>query len=863
MKEFHISVRALVEFVLRDGDLDNRRRSDVRTAMLEGGRIHRIIQKRQKAGYQAEVPLSLTVPLGDYSLIVEGRADGIIGKDTGEVSDGQMRLSDLLPASGADADKADEWKNAPLVDEIKGTYEDVAAMREAKTLHKAQAMCYAYFLACRDELARVIVRLTYCNMETMEIRYFRYRYTFRELKAFFDQLIDGYRPFSDYLYVRRQQKLKSIEALTFPFAYRAGQKKVVGYVYRTIAAGRKLFLEAPTGAGKTLAVIYPALKALAEERAERLFYMTAKTIARTAPEQAFAILREQGLRFKTLTLTSKERICILDHPDCNPVACPRARGHLGRVNAAILELLYAEEHLGREQILACAEKHAVCPFELSLDLALFADGVICDYNYVFDPFVYLRRFFGEGAGGDNLFLVDEAHNLLDRGRDMYSARLSFSEIEAAAGACDAFYAGHREWQTEAKKLKDHFDKAARALAALAPDAAPGTLVPLTSTGNLETALNALMEDLSGVLSEEDRDFDDSVTSFYFALYRFLTLAEGADDHYLVCASRDPLREGAKNERTGEPEATGTALRRTGLDTQVRLMCVDPSRMLQNCMDRAVSTILFSATFLPIQYYKSLLGGQPEDYEAYAETSFKREQSGVFLAGDVTTRYRDRGEAQYRRAARYLAEVLEARKGKYLVFFPSYRMLRAVYDAFAGEYEDAAKVRVLLQQEQMTEEAREEFLSWFTEGTENELPADIRMPVEIEEEESVLGFCVLGGIFGEGIDLKGERLVGVIVMGTGLPQVSGELELMREYFDGHGRDGFDYAYRFPGMNRVLQALGRLIRTETDQGILLLLDERFRQPAYRQLFPKEWGECKIVTTDSVKNELISFWERLEAK
>ncbi|MCR5094881.1 MAG: DEAD/DEAH box helicase, partial [Lachnospiraceae bacterium] len=763
---FTISVRGLVEFVLRDGNIDNRGQSNVGQAMLEGSRIHRMLQQRQGADYHAEVPLSIRVPMGAYSLLVEGRADGIIERETPPAGEQQLSLTDYLSSGQTAVGEEEKWSSAPTIDEIKGTLQDIHRLREPKQIHLAQAKCYAYFYAMREDLAGIKVRMTYCQLETEEIRYFRYQFSKHELKTFFEDLIDRYRRFSDYLYEHRMEKLASIRRVEFPYPYREGQRTLAGYVYRTIVSGRKLFLEAPTGAGKTLAVLYPALKAIGEERADRIFYMTAKTVARTAPEHAFDLLRSRGLVFRTVTLTSKERICVLDHTACDPISCPRARGHYSRVNDALYALLSGEESLDRQTIERCAESYSVCPFELSLDVSLFSDGTICDFNYVFDPFVYLRRFFAEGTKRSSLFLIDEAHNLLDRGREMYSAAITEEELLDAHRHFRSIMTTGKDSETEGveKRITRHLAQAKAALSALLSGAADNEG---TETVRLQLAdIEPLVRELTGfaslmseLLDDSGRDRDETEISFYFRIFRFLTIAETLDDHYILY---------------GERRRTDGRL--------LKLLCVDPSRRLSSCMDRAVSTILFSATFLPIQFYKSLLGGTAEDYEAYAATSFPASQRCILIARDVTTRYRVRGEEQYLRIAGYLREMVSAKRGKYLAFFPSYRMLRDVlrlYHAAYGHYEDT---ELVIQQEQMTEEGREAFLSHFAAGTSVSFDHVVQMEIEIREERSILGMCVLGGIFGEGIDLRGERLIGVAVIGTGLPQVYGEQALLRDWFD---------------------------------------------------------------------------------
>ena len=397
--EVRISVRNLVEFILRSGDIDDRRQGSPENAMQEGSRIHRMIQRRMGAEYQAEVALKYTHPTEDYVIIVEGRADGII-----------------------------EQNGETTIDEIKGTYRDLSKLKAPLPLHIAQAKCYAYMYSLQKELPYIRVRLTYCNIETEDIRYFYEDYEFVRLEAWFQQLISDYRKWADYTWQWRELRQQSIAELQFPFDYRDGQKELVSYVYQTIYHKRKLFIEAPTGVGKTISTIFPTVKAMGKDMGDKLFYLTAKTITRTVAEDTFSLLRQKGLRFKSIILTAKEKICFQGHTECNPEQCPYAKGHFDRVNEAIYDLLTHEESFTRSKIEEYALKYRVCPFEFGLDLSLFADGIIGDYNYLFDPHVYLKRFFGDGSQGNYVFLIDEAHNLLERGREMYSAPLRKEDL---------------------------------------------------------------------------------------------------------------------------------------------------------------------------------------------------------------------------------------------------------------------------------------------------------------------------------------------------------------------------------------------------------------------------------------------------
>ncbi|MCR5772215.1 MAG: ATP-dependent DNA helicase [Butyrivibrio sp.] len=799
MKEIRISVRGLVEFLLRSGNIDNRIHHAPDTAMQEGSRIHRMIQKSMGADYRAEVPLSYTVTEEDYILTIDGRADGIW-----------------------------ERKDQPvLIDEIKGTYRDLKKIKEPDEVHVAQARCYAAIYAEQNELENISVQITYCNIDTEEIRRFTYDHSISEIRAWFEDLLGQYHRWAQFLSKWDEIRTESIHNMGFPFEYRAGQKELAANVYRTIYHSRKLFLEAPTGTGKTLSTVFPAVKAVGENKAERIFYLTAKTITRTVAENAFDSLRTlQGLRFKTVTLTAKDKICVLEKSDCNPVACPRANGHFDRINDCIYDMLTNTDAFDRDTVYEYADKYQVCPFELSLDMSLWADAVICDYNYVFDPFVYLKRFFSDGIKGENVFLIDEAHNLLDRGREMYSSNLFLDELVALRSLISA---SHPQMAGLIKNCEKEMEKI------------------MTGTDGCEVIFNISLlmqklETLIKVISSwlEDHaegDFRDEILDFYFDLSKFSTIYDLCDDKYVIYAEQT-MEEGFR----------------------IRLLCVDPSDNLAACMMRARSTILFSATLLPIQYYKKLLGGGPQDYEVYAESIFDPAKCGRLIATDVTSRYTRRGESEYKKIANYIHEIVSAKPGNYLIFFPSRLFMEDVGMIYEKLYYDENTQEILVQNEYMTEEEREDFLMRFTPGNDIDFSGIINMEVEIEASRSILGFCVMGGIFSEGIDLRDDSLIGVIIVGTGIPQVCNEREIIKEYFEQIGEDGFDYAYRYPGMNKVLQAAGRVIRTENDVGVVALLDERFTQRAYTDMFPREWKDIRLTSTSSVKNDIKALWERI---
>ena len=855
--EVRISVRGLVEFILRSGDIDNRKAASPENAMQEGGRIHRMIQRRMGPSYQAEVSLSHACDAGEYEIVVEGRADGIITETVREevpqtaieekANDGEGTRLALMPGQEQSVQKV-----TVTIDEIKGTYHDLKKMKGPVPVHLAQAKCYAYIYATQKKLPGIRVRMTYCHIETEEIRYFHEEYLYEELRVWFEALMGQYRKWADFQFAWQKRRQESIKKMVFPFHYREGQKELATYVYQTIYHKRKLFIEAPTGAGKTISTVFPALKAMGEGLCERLFYLTAKTITRTVADDTITLLREQGLQLKSVILTAKDKICFMRRPaygdllpaqhagraadgeknppvrleatECNPAACPYAKGHYDRVNEAMYDLLTNADNFTRERIEAYAKKYQVCPFELCLDMSLFADAVICDYNYLFDPHVYLRRFFAEGVRGAYIFLVDEAHNLVERGREMYSALLckeTFLELKKTVKAYD-------------DRIAKNLDKCNKEMLALKRECDGCQVVE--QTDGLVRALMRLGSAIEDYLEDhEESPVRAEILSFYFEVSHFLEMYELVDENYVTYSE---LRE------------DGSFI--------VKLFCVNPADNLRNCMRRGRSTILFSATLLPIGYYKTLLGAEEGDYEVYAKSVFRPDKLGLYIGSDVTSRYTRRGDAEYYRIAAYIHNIIEKRQGNYMVFFPSHSFLQRVFEIYRDYFNAEGNVECILQESHMNEEAREAFLNRFRGNETCDLQSLIRMDIEMEEERSLLGFCVMGGIFSEGIDLKNDSLIGAIIVGTGLPQVCNERELLKKYFDGWGENGFDYAYRYPGMNKVLQAAGRVIRTVDDFGIVALLDERFLSPAYQRLFPREWVERVAVTVDQIGRKVERFWD-----
>lgn len=798
-KEIKISVRSLVEFIMRSGDLDNTRsgKNEVE-AMHAGGRLHRKLQKQMGPDYTPEVPLSITrrITYNDVSfdITVDGRADGIIQNSF--TKDNDIPL--LVPA------KEEEVRPQIIIDEIKCVYMDIAHLTEPVSVHRAQAMCYAYFYAVKYQHSRIGIRLTYCNLETESLKYFEEAFSFDELESWFDKLINEYAKWAVWQMKWTDRRDEAIEKLDFPFIYREGQKELVTGVYKTILRRKKLFIEAPTGVGKTISTIYPTVKAMGMGIVNKIFYLTAKTIARTVAEETFRLLSESGLAMKVTTITAKEKVCVLDKPDCNPVSCPRAKGHYDRVNDAVYDMLNFENEISRDLILSYADKHKVCPFEMSLDVTLWSDVIICDYNYVFDPNVYLRRFFMNDRQEDYVFLIDEAHNLVDRAREMYSALL----------LKDDFLIVKKHIKEENTKLAKLLDQCNKDLLKLKRECEEFELVSELDGFNMH--LMGLMSEYETFLQEyKGSDGKEEMVKLYLDIRHFLNIYEILDDNYTIYTDYDE-----------------------GNRFRIKLQCMDPSKNLMRCYDRGRSAVLFSATLLPINYYKEQLGGKEEDYAVYAPSSFSKENRLILVASDVSTKYTRRNKREYDRILNYIKKFTEQKTGNYLIFFPSYQMMQAIYELAECEISG-----LVMQSNSMTEEEREAFLEEFVE----------------EPQESRVAFCVMGGIFSEGIDLKSSRLIGAVIVGTGLPLVCNERELFRAYFDAKKNKGFDYAYLYQGMNKVLQSAGRVIRTKEDRGVILLLDERFLQPQYYQLFPKEWFPFEAVNLDSMATLIEDFWRQ----
>jgi len=807
MYKIKISVRNLVEFIMRSGSITTSQGIKDPGAMQEGTRIHKKLQKGMGYSYKAEVALSLVLPVRydgiKFELTIEGRADGIY------VNNG-----------------------ITTIDEIKGVYSDIHIMEEPVPVHRAQALCYGYMYSSKHKLKQTGIRMTYCHIPTEETRHFYEILEYGALKDWFYSIINEYAKWISWQIKWQNKRNHSIHGMEFPFEYRKGQNTIAKGTYQSILRGKRLYIEAPTGIGKTISVIFPAVKSMGAGISEKIFYLTAKTITRTVAEDTFRLLLEKGMLLKNITITAREKICILDRPQCHPSACTRALGHFDRINDAVFDTITHEDNISREVILAYAEKHNVCPFEMSLDISQWCDTITGDYNYVFDPSANLKRFFADQKQNNYVFLIDEAHNLVDRARSMYSAAIikeDFIKIKKLA-------------KTASKKLYKALDQCNQALLVLKRNCDDTRQY---SQSDIDDIILKLMR-LSSVFDEFFQgksasayllkpEVHEKFLDFYFTIYNFLNINSLFDSKYIIYSDYNDSREFC-----------------------LHLKCMDPSSNLDNCLNKGIAAIFFSATLLPVRYYMEQLAGRQDDYAIYAPSPFPVQNRLLMVASDVSTKYTRRTPGEYKKIAGYIYGFISARTGNYMVFFPSYKMMEDImpylqdclYENNFSLCEDGyiddtgSKICIYPQNISMDEQEREDFLSKFTDNPEH----------------TTAGLCIMGGIFGEGIDLKNNRLIGAVIVGTGLPMVCTENELSREYFEQNKGSGFNYAYQYPGMNKVLQAAGRVIRTDTDKGAILLLDERFLQKNYQELFPREWYPYNIVTKDYMGTCIKNFWKNV---
>ncbi len=774
--EIQVSVRTLVEHASRSGDISLGFMDPNRP--VEGIYGHQAVQRTRPENYTPEVPISYITGTEMVSLNITGRIDGIL-----------------------------EEHDRVIIDEIKTTHSDLEKVADQEIpSHWAQAKIYAFMYAAVHLLEEIDAQITYYHLTTGEALEKRKSFSFEELERFFQEILNPYLEWMEKIVFWERKRNDSISALDFPFPrYRPGQRKMAVHVYRTIKDGTRLMVQAATGIGKTMAVLFPAIKAMGQGNGSKIFFLTARTTGRAAAEQAVDELRQKGLRFKSLTITAKEKICPNPDKACTGEDCEYARGYYDHVDEAIEQAFLETDAYTRKAIEKAAKAYHICPFEFSLDLSLWVDCIVCDYNYVFDPRVYLRRFFLEKKT-DYTLLIDEAHNLVDRSRDMYSWALrkkvfldvrrllkkSLPDIYKSIGRVNG-------WMLKARKECEekgdvHFQQEA-----------PVDLYP-----HLRRFLK-LSEDW--LTENRPSLFRDELLDLYYETHGFLRISEYYNEGYVTRFEKE------KN------------------DLLVKLFCIDPSSHLGGTLNRCRSVVFFSATITPADYFKHTFGCEENTAWLEVPSPFPAKHFSLMISDHISTYYRQRHRTK-EEVYDAIRTVVRQRIGNYMVFFPSYEYLAMVHERFS---EECPEVETIVQTPAMLEKERDAFLDRFSENNSN----------------SLVGFVVMGGIFGEGIDLVGERLSGAVIVGVGLPALCPERELIKDYYDRLSGNGFTYAYMYPGINRVFQATGRVIRSEQDRGVVLLIDDRFTRTEYRSLFPSGWRPIIMGNNRAMATQLKRFW------
>jgi len=623
---------------------------------------------------------------------------------------------------------------------------------------------------------------------------------------------------------RARLVLPGAAAVRFPYPrLRQGQEAMMRTCYSAFCGGRRLFVQAPTGIGKTVSVLYPAVKFLGNGHCDKIFYLTAKTSTQAEAYRAAGLLFSAGARLRTLIITAKENCCLcrgIRAPDmpCMPGICPYADMPNEKMAAAVGRLLGLQSGFGPKAIIATAKEFGVCPYELSLELSEHCEIIVADYNYAFAPLVKLKRYFDNPEGaGRYIFLIDEAHNLADRTREMYSAELCSSDFAGLPGmaSCEGSEL-HKALGEAAARLRGLRRLCRKDLTYDEAGLEHGFYIARELPEGLDSPFRDLCREI------EPRPFKtgaDPTTAglapLYRKLLRFLTVIDCFDESFLFFC------------------------RVEGKKTFVSIMCLDPSEILARQLDRIQAAVFFSATLTPLDYFSDILGGGEKSETLALASPFDITHLFVAAVDNISTRYEDR-EKSLPAIIAYIAAALSGRKGNYIAYFPSYEFMERAAAAFSAKY---PRVEVLIQKKGMSREEKEAFLDAF----------------RAEDSKMRVGFCVLGGSFSEGIDLPGSRLIGVIIVGVGMPGISNERNIMRDYYEQNQRPGFDYAYTYPGMNNVLQAAGRVIRSETDRGIVLLIDDRYATPKYAAMFPEHWRHIRHFTSPlALRAAVIDFWK-----
>lgn len=778
MDKIKLSVRELIGYVYKSGDIGGDSISVERA--LEGTRIHKLLQSQMDENYKKEYYLKHEFNYMNIDFVVEGRADGIIIEE-----------------------------NEITIDEIKSTYKTLDTIDENYNFsHIAQALCYGYFYCVNESINSAVVQLRYCNIDTEETKTIRKNYTIDELTKFFYELIDKYLEWAKLKIEHYVSKRITIDEMVFPFEnYRQGQRNLLVAVYQTINNKKKLFAQAPTGIGKTISVLFPSIKALNSNNNSKIYYLTAKSSTKQMAEDTISKLLNRGLKLRTTIITAKEKICCNDTFNCDAEICPYARDYYSRINDVLLTAMKSEYMYNRDYIEKLAKKYTVCPFELSLELGYSSDVVVCDYNYYFDPRVaFQREDFMDNT--NDILLIDEAHNLEDRTRNMYSCELIkekyyevYKEIKSVSFLDKDIQKSLKNINSEFVSLKKEFDDTEERKNKLLSE------VP----SKLLKSLRSFVEKTEKWMNDKKGYNNEKLEELFFESMFFIKLSELYDENFCYYLEK-------------------------GKTFMVKIFLINTSDILSSILKNAYSSIFFSATLTPLRYYRQILGGNAEeDKLLLLDSPFSIDNFNLIVSGNLSMKYTLR-DNNISKICEYIHATINNKLGNYIVFFPSYAYLNKVCDIYETQYDD----KIIINSASLQENEQLEILELFY------------------SKRNIVLFTVVGGVFSEGINLPYDMLIGSIVIGTGIPQISFERNLIKDFFDKNYNCGYDFAYKYPGFNKVLQSVGRVIRTEEDRGLALLIDSRLLQQNYLELFPNHWKDYKVIYNENQLNNFLNkFW------
>lgn len=776
MKQIELSVHELVDFVLRKGDIDSRSFNSM--TMQEGTRIHNIYQSKQGSNYLKEYPLKGIFSYEDSLVYLSGRSDGII------------------------------LEEVPIIEEIKSTNCDLNSFfKENEEWHLGQAICYGYLYAIEKGLDKVKICLTYISQVNNDILKKNYCYKTDELLNKIHQYFDVYFQFARIIETRKNRRNESLSELRFPFSNaREGQMELIDFTKQAIESADSRFAEASTGIGKTMATIFSTLSYLKEDKLDKVFYLCPKNTNFDNAAKALEILNKEGYLLSYTEIRARSKMCPYKlEKACNPDDCPLTVGYYSKLKDVLKDCLVHENLLNSEIIDKYAEKYDVCPFELSLDFSVYTDFVVCDYNYAFHPISYLRRFFEVPDKTYRIFaLVDEAHNLIDRARDMFTVTFSEEDYKNLKKELK----GYRN--PEINKILRKINQDLRLFKQFEFNDQPIILEQLDSKfiqhiTKLRSEINVLETDNPKLKLKKGKDF-------LIDLYKFIVI-------------NDLLNDGFKIILANKYD-----------NLTIKLFCIDPSSFINKSLFHFLGTLFFSATLTPIDYFQKVNLNRDGFKTISLPSPFNPNNFFLIINDNISIKYKDRDKT-LEEVVKEINIFVSKKVGNYLIFVPSFEYSRKIEKYFINDS------RFVFQTATMTNKDKDEFLANFKENP----------------QESRIGVCVISGSFAESIDLTGDRLIGVVVVGVGLPQVNFENNLVKDFYIQKEMNGYEFAYMNPGINKVLQALGRVIRTQKDKGSALIIDSRYAQSHYFSVLKERYKNyTKIKDSNGLIKALNSFYK-----